>query len=79
MRFSAFMGSLLALALGGASHHTTMALMEPSNLRLRAFGNDPLFDLGDRSSRPSRIQKGTGAGGADAHRRWKARRAAGIY
>lgn len=38
---------------------------------------DPVYTGGDRSSRPSRIQRHTGAGGAGMHRAWKRRRASG--
>lgn len=81
MRFSAFLGSLLAGALASVSYDTTATLMpEPT----KALALPDIFRPDLRGYYQSRGHGGaktlrhTGAGGAGMRRAWKRRRASGL-
>lgn len=67
----------------GAALGFLAAAMAPLTLVLAPLGLEPVrrdyAGADDGASSMVRMQSHTGAGGRGAHRRWKKRRAAGIY
>lgn len=80
--FHAGLLGLLAAPLLGAVHNSRLFELNPfMDFELMPAPRAVRIARSFRYSRPtgSMIQPHTGAGGPGAHRRWKKRRAAGIY